>query len=219
MAAYHPYDQDIDMPAIAAMARRHQPGLLIVDRSVPGPYENYRTPEQTVPAHAMEDPWESCITMGNSWSYVPHDHYKSAAELVQLLIKVVSRGGNLLLNIGPSPAGDWGDTAYARLREVGAWMAVDSEAIYGTHPVQPYASGNIFLTQSKDNSRTYAFYLGDPTHPDVTLPAEISIDRFSPPSGATVTVLGAATALQWHEDHRKMIITVPEVLRDKPAGK
>ncbi|HEV2354862.1 MAG TPA: family 20 glycosylhydrolase, partial [Puia sp.] len=214
-----PYDQDIDMQAIAAMARRHQPGVLIVDRSVPGPYENYRTPEQTVPAHAMEDPWESCITMGNSWSYVPHDHYKSATELIQLLIKIVSRGGNLLLNIGPSPAGDWDDTAYARLREIGSWMAIDSEAIYDTHPVQPYSSGNVFLTQSKDNSRTYAFYLGDPANSDVSLPAEITIDRFSPAAGATVTILGSPVTLQWHEDHRKMTITVPEVLRDKPAGK
>ncbi len=135
-----PYDQDVDMPAIAAMARSHQPGLIVVDRSVPGEFENYRTPEQTVPAHPVDDPWESCITMGNSWSYVPHDHYKSTTQIVQLLIRIVSRGGNLLLNIGPSPDGDWDDTAYARLKEIGAWMAINSEAIYSTHPIRPYAS-------------------------------------------------------------------------------
>jgi alpha-L-fucosidase len=215
-----PYDQDVDMPAIAAMARSHQPGLIVVDRSVPGAFENYRTPEQTVPTHPVDDPWESCITMGNSWSYVPHDHYKQATQLIQLLIEIVSRGGNLLLNIGPSPDGDWDDTAYARLKEIGTWMAVNGEAIYGTHPIRPYASGNICLTQSKDSLYTYAFYLSDPGNPEVTLPAEITIDRFAPAAKSKITLLGTAgkTRLKWHEDGKKMIITIPTTLLNKPVG-
>ena len=71
------YNQDIDMARIAKMARSNQPGLLVVDRTVSGEYENYVTPEQTIPATPLLHPWESCITMGNSWSYVPNDHYKS----------------------------------------------------------------------------------------------------------------------------------------------
>ena len=205
-----PYDQDVNMPAIAKMARSHQPGLIVVDRSVPGEFENYRTPEQTVPAHPVDDPWESCITMGNSWSYVPHDHYKSGTEIIQLLVRIVSRGGNLLLNIGPSPDGDWDDTAYARLKEIGNWMKVNGEAIYGTHPVRPYASENVCLTQSKDSLSTFAFYLGE------TVPAEISIDHFSPSANSKVTILGNATKLKWREDGQKMIITIPASLRDKP---
>jgi len=216
-----PYDQDVDMPAIAAMARSHQPGLIVVDRSVPGEFENYRTPEQTVPAHPVDDPWESCITMGNSWSYVPHDHYKSTTQIVQLLIKIVSRGGNLLLNIGPSPDGNWDDTAYARLKEIGAWMAVNSDAIYGTHPIRPYASANksICLTQSKDSLNTYAFFLSDPANPDVILPAEITIERFAPPAKAIVTLLGDKTKLKWHEDGKNMVITIPPTLLNKPVGR
>jgi len=80
-----PYNQDIDMAKIAGMARQHQPGLLVVDRSVGGEFENYQTPEQQVPAKPLDFPWESCLTMGNSWSYVPGDHYKSTNELVHLL--------------------------------------------------------------------------------------------------------------------------------------
>ena len=99
-------NQDIDMKHIAEMARGYQPGLLIVDRTVTGPYENYTTPEQEIPHELLPYPWESCITMGNSWSYVPNDHYKSAQKIVQMLIRIVSRGGNLLLNIGPGPDGD-----------------------------------------------------------------------------------------------------------------
>ena len=71
------YDQDIDMASIAKMARSYQPGLLVVDRTVSGEYENYVTPEQTIPKEPMLHPWESCITMGNSWSYVPNDHIQT----------------------------------------------------------------------------------------------------------------------------------------------
>ena len=219
-----PYDQDVDMPAIARMARSHQPGLIVVDRSVPGEFENYRTPEQTVPTHPVDDPWESCITMGNSWSYVPHDHYKSTTTIIQLLVKIVSRGGNLLLNIGPSPDGDFDDTAYARLKEIGAWMSVNGEAIYGTHPIRPYAAANVCLTQSKDSASTYVIYLGDannpsqPTAPAITLPAEITIDHFAPAANSKITLLGTKTALKWHEDNKKMIITIPSNLQNKPAG-
>ena len=205
-----PYDQDVDMPAIAKMARSHQPGLIVVDRSVPGEFENYRTPEQTVPTHPVDDPWESCITMGDSWSYVPHDRYKSTTQIIQLLVKIVSRGGNLLLNIGPSPDGDWDDTAYARLAGIGSWMKVNGEGIYGTHPVRPYASENVCLTQSKDSLSTYAFYLGE------TIPAEISIDRFAPAANSKVTILGSATKLKWHEDGKKMVILIPQSLQNKP---
>ena len=96
-------DQDIDMARIANTARSLQPGLIVVDRSVGGEFENYTTPEQEVPEKPLEHPWETCMTMGNSWSFVPGDQYKSSHDLIQLLIKVVSRGGNFLLNIGPGP--------------------------------------------------------------------------------------------------------------------
>lgn len=214
-----PYDQDVDMPAIAKMARAHQPGLIVVDRSVPGEFENYRTPEQTVPTHPVDDPWESCITMGNSWSYVPHDHYKSATEVIQLLVKIVSRGGNLLLNVGPSPDGDWDDTAYSRLKEIGAWLSVNGEAIYGTHPIRPYAAPNIYLTQSKDSLNTYAFYLGNPAESNITLPGELDIDRYTPAAKSKVTILGSETSLPWREEGKKMIITIPPELQTKPIGR
>ncbi|HEY8968011.1 MAG TPA: alpha-L-fucosidase, partial [Puia sp.] len=209
------YDQDIDMAHIAGMARSHQPGLIVVDRSVPGEFENYTTPEQQVPTHPMEDPWESCITMGNSWSYVPHDHYKSASQLISLLVKIVSRGGNLLLNVGPSPEGEWDDTAYSRLQEIGAWMKVNSEGIYNSKPCRPYTSGDkIYLTQSKDEANIYAFYTGD----QVTLPAEVSIDGLKPAHISRITLLGYKDKLKWKQDGRKLIILVPPALQNKVVG-
>jgi alpha-L-fucosidase len=191
----------------------------VVDRSVPGEFENYTTPEQQVPSHPMQDPWESCLTMGNSWSYVPNDHYKSATQLINLLVKIVSRGGNLLLNVGPSPDGDWDDTAYSRLQEIGVWMKINGEGIYNSKPKWPYTSGdNIYLTQSKDDANTYAFYLGEGKEKDITLPAEISIDGLSPARNSRIFLLGFKSSLKWKQAGKKLILFIPPALQNKVVG-
>ena len=123
-------EQDIDMPRIAAMARKHQPGLLVVDRTVGGEYENYVTPEGHVPDADLGVPWETCMPMGTSWSWVSNEKYKSTDEIIRTLVSVVSRGGSLLLNVAPGPDGQLDSMAYVRLREVGAWLKVNGEAIY-----------------------------------------------------------------------------------------
>jgi alpha-L-fucosidase len=116
-------DQDIHMDRIAATARRRQPGMIIVDRWVGGPYENYRTPEQRVPDEPWEYPWETCMPMAGAWSYNADDTYKPTRELVHTLVDVVAKGGNLLLNAGADGNGRFHPDAVARLKELGAWLA------------------------------------------------------------------------------------------------
>ncbi|MBP7408396.1 MAG: alpha-L-fucosidase [Flavobacteriales bacterium] len=127
-------EQDIDMPRIAAMARSHQPGLLVVDRTVGGEFENYITPEGHVPEEDPGVPWETCMPMGTSWSWVPNEKYKSTDEIIRTLVKVVTRGGSLLLNVAPGPDGQLDSVAYVRLKEVGEWMRLNGEAIHSTTP-------------------------------------------------------------------------------------
>ncbi|HWB25300.1 MAG TPA: alpha-L-fucosidase [Chitinophagaceae bacterium] len=210
-----PYDQDIDMKKIATMAREHQPGLLVVDRSVGGEFENYQTPEQTVPGKPLSYPWETCLTMGNSWSYVPNDHYKSSNQLVHLLIKIVSRGGNFLLNVGPSPEGDWSDTAYSRLKEIGVWMKVNNEGIYNSKPVAPYEKDNIVYTQSKDGMAKYVFLLSDDQEEDITLPASIPIDASLVSAGTKVSLLGETATCKIVISNGEATIAVPKKLQGK----
>ena len=123
------WSQDIEMPKIATMAREAQPGLLIVDRTVHGPYENYQTPEQRIPSEKIDNPWESCMTLANNWGYVPNDRYKSSAKVIHSLIEVVAKGGSLLLGIGPKPDGTLTDVALQRMKEVGQWLSKNGAAI------------------------------------------------------------------------------------------
>ncbi len=133
---YKPMHQDIDMNKIAVESRKLQPGLIVVDRAVEGPNQNYLTPEQQIPSKLLPYPWETCMTLGNSWSYVKNENYKSLDVVINNLCAIVSRGGNYLLNIAPSPTGEFDSAAYARLDEIGAWMKANGSAIYESQPIE-----------------------------------------------------------------------------------
>jgi alpha-L-fucosidase len=198
--------QDINMPSIAQMARKNQPGLIIVDREVPGKFENYRTPEQQIPDKPLDYPWETCMTMATSWSYVKGDTYKPASQLIHLLIDIVAKGGNFLLNIGPSPEGEFSDTAYARLEEIGNWMKVNSEAIYKTLPVKPYKSGKTCFTSLPDGT-VYLLYLAD--EKETLIPASIDVKGFQPAKGSKIQLLGRNGNLKWEIIGNDLRIRIP----------
>jgi alpha-L-fucosidase len=206
----HYQSQDIDMPRLVAEARAKQPGLIVVDRDVPGPYQDYLTPEARVPEKALPYPWEVPMPMANSWSYVPNDTYKSARVLIHMLADVVSKGGNLLLNIGPGPDGAWHDAAYDRLAALGAWMKVNGDAIYGTRPVAPYADGKVRLTRGKDGS-VYAIYLAD--EGETELPRYVTLANVVPAPNATVTLLGTGRTLSWEKSGTGFVARVPDGTR------
>ncbi len=110
------------------------PGCLVNDR-IGNTLGDFFTPEQEVPEVISREPWESCITLGTNWGYLRRDSvYKSPEVVARLLTDIVSKGGNLLLNVGPTPRGTFPPKAVSRLETVGEWMKVNGEAIYGTQP-------------------------------------------------------------------------------------
>ncbi|HQV01058.1 MAG TPA: alpha-L-fucosidase, partial [Bacteroidia bacterium] len=184
-----PYPQEINMHRIAAMARKNQPGILMVDRSVYGYYQNYLTPEQQIPDAPLNYPWETCLTMATSWSYVANDTYKSTHQLIHTLVDIVAKGGNLLLNIGPDEKGQWHNDAYMRLKEIGNWMQQNQSCIYSTTVSPPYKSDNICFT--KNSKHIFAIYLAKENEP---LPEQIEIKNFVPRKNATLKILGCGKA-------------------------
>ena len=202
--------QDIDMPRLAATARSHQPGLIVVDRTVGGRYENYLTPEQEVPEKALPYIWETCMTMAGQWSYKPDDKYKSTRDLIHLLVNIVAKGGNFLLNVGPDPNGQLPAPALERMEQIGRWMQVNGKAIYGTRPVPPYKVGPVCLTRKGE--RLYAIYLAE--EGQTAPPAQI---RIAPIQAAkSVRLLGSPDALPWTVTPEGLSISVPESVRQSP---
>ena len=210
-----PWPQDIDMPGLATLARRNQPGLIVVDRAVGGRYENYRTPEQKIPDEPLPYPWETCMTLGDSWSYTPNDNYKPARQVVQMLVDVVAKGGNYLLNVGPDANGELPAEAVTRLREIGAWMRVNGEAIYASRAVPPYRDGKFRYTRLK-NGDVFAIYL--PDEGEQRLPATLSIPGPAPQQGASLQLLGSDVALAWKRASDRTVVEVPAAAREATAN-
>jgi alpha-L-fucosidase len=205
-------NQDVRMDDLVAKAREKQPGLIVVDRAVYGKNQNYLTPENRVPDMPLPYPWESCIISGGGWSFTPGAKYMSGREAVHLLVDIVSKGGNLLLNVAPGPDGTWQQGAYDLLAEMGAWIKVNGDAIYGSRPVAPYADGKLRLTSGKDGT-AYFVYLADEA--ETALPAVIRIASRRPADGARVTLLGTSVPLAWRPDGAGFIVSIPAGLRGK----
>ncbi len=147
------------------------------------------------------------MTMGGSWSYVKNEQYKPIDEIIRNLCLIVSRGGNYLLNIAPSETGEWDSAAYKRLEEIGAWMKVNGEAIYGTEPIEPYSQWNFkaqewMFTSKLENGKwvVYAILMGnhdlnDKAILDLTVLSKVWSERMQAILPAAKTVSGCKAQL------------------------
>ncbi|RZK61365.1 MAG: alpha-L-fucosidase, partial [Pedobacter sp.] len=196
----------MEMSSIVEMARKDQPGIIIVNRFGKPEYIDYLTPEQTIPEAFIPYPWETCLTMGRAWSYNKNEKYKPARKLVQILVDIVAKNGNLLLNVGPGPDGELHKEAYDRLEEIGKWIKVNGESIYGTKPVFPYRKDKWAFT-GKDKIQ-YVSYL--PDEKELELAEKVMIPVSAINKNAKVTLLGTAKPLKWTKVDDQIQVEVPQ---------
>ena len=121
---------------------------------------DFGTPEQEIPLTGLPGvDWESCMTMNDNWGYNKNDQkWKSSEDLVRKLIDIASKGGNFLLNVGPTSEGVFPDASIQRLSEIGEWMKMNGESIYGTKasPFQKLAWGR--CTQKAKGQNTVLYF-------------------------------------------------------------
>lgn len=139
-----------------------QPNIISNDRlKRPNFAGDYKTPEQKIPNLSELDgkDWETCMTMNGTWGYKSYDHkWKTPETLIHNLIDIASKGGNYLLNVGPTAEGEFPEESIAALKKIGAWMKVNSEAIYATraNPLQPLSWGR--CTMKPDGKNTILYF-------------------------------------------------------------
>jgi alpha-L-fucosidase len=130
----------------------------IVNQRVGNRLGDYRVEEQNVPDTGHTDPWETCMTLNRHWGYYAGDEsWKSTEEVVRRFVDIASKGGNFLLNVGPTSEGLIPAGSVARLAEVGAWLKINGEAIYGTtaSPVGKPAWGRVTKKITADGTTLY----------------------------------------------------------------
>ncbi|MDR1809914.1 MAG: alpha-L-fucosidase [Prevotella sp.] len=144
---------------------------------------DYKTPEGRVPkAEDIEGvDWETCMNIGSSWGYKSWENsWKSSKTLVRTLAAIAARGGNYLLNVGPDATGLIPPEAVARLKDIGRWMNVNGEAIYGTQRSLLYPSwGECTRKDLKNNSVLYLCVFDWPTDGKLSLETSYKVSKAS----------------------------------------
>jgi alpha-L-fucosidase len=175
---------------------------------VHGEFENYRTPEQRVPPGALPYPWETNMTLTQSWGHNFNPVYKSPERVIHTLVDVVSKGGNYLLNVAPTSDGTFEDEAYETLAEIGRWMGVNGEGIYGTRSHEPFGEGeSVRFTRSKDSQTVYAFSLAWPGE-------SLHLRSVRAREGSEIVLLGHEGPLDWAQDSDGLGIQLPPGLKE-----
>ena len=202
--------QDIKLDEIMDNARKKQPGLIAVDRTVPGRNENYQTPELRIPKTQLNHPWESNITLTNTWGWNPNPKYKSVNWVINSLTEVVAKGGCLVLNVGPTGEGIIEEEVIIRLKKVGEWLRKNGAAIYSTRITPNYNCGNVWFTANKDGKTLYAIY----ALPEGEELPEIIEWEGNEPSGK-MTLLQNGKRVKYTCENGKVKVTLPQGLKNE----
>jgi alpha-L-fucosidase len=204
--------------------RKMKPGLIINNRvdkgrngmqgmnETGGKYiGDFGTPEQEILENTSDFDWESCMTMNDTWGFKKNDHnWKSSELLIHNLVDVAAKGGNYLLNVGPTAEGLIPEPSVERLLAMGEWLKHNGEAIYKTEKLQNnYKQGeNIRYTRKKGEDVYYGIALKQPEK-------TINLQHLKPKEGSKVYLLGYDKPLNWNFDKtQRLTIEVPTLVTE-----
>lgn len=170
---------------------------------------DFGTPEQEILENASDFDWESCMTMNKSWGYKEADNdWKSSVLLIHNLIDVAAKGGNYLLNVGPTGEGKIPQESIKRLQDVGKWLEVNGEAIYATEKLSGNYKQGDSIRFTKSGDMIYAFSYEDPS-------GEFALEGIAPAENSKVQILGFNENLEWTFENGSLKIQVPADLIDQ----
>jgi alpha-L-fucosidase len=167
---------------------------------------DFGTPEQEILSTASAMAWESCMTMNDTWGFKTSDtNWKSSETLVKNLTDIVSKGGNFLLNVGPTSEGLIPSPSVERLKEIGDWLKVNGKAIYGVRQLKNYKEGDdIRYTMSADGKFINAFIFSWPQK-------ELNIRQIKPAEGSIIRLVGLDSDLKWkYNETNGLTVELPD---------
>lgn len=167
---------------------------------------DFGTPEQEILGTSSALAWESCMTMNDTWGFKTRDtNWKSAETLIKNLADIVSKGGNFLLNVGPTSDGLIPDASVERLKEMGDWLKINGDAIYGVRQLKNYMEGDDIRYSLSHNGKfinAFLFNLPD---------KQINIKQIKPVDGSVIKMYGLDNELKWTWDEASgLTIELPD---------
>lgn len=204
---------EIGLDTILVDARKRNPGMISVDRTIRGKNENYQTPEQGIPAKQLDIPWESCITLSHAWGWTPNAKFKSPNKVIGILAEIVAKGGCLALGVGPKADGTLQPEVVNTLLRIGSWLNKNGQAIYSTVNAAHYNDGKVWFTADKNGKTLYAIYTledGEKTPKTITWTE-------NKPKGKLV-LLQNGKSVKYTVKGNQVTVTLPSGLKNEPLA-
>ena len=205
--------EEIGLDTILVDARKRNPGMISVDRTIRGKNENYQTPEQGIPAKQLDIPWESCITLSHAWGWTPNAKFKSPNKVIGILSEIVAKGGCLALGVGPKADGTLQPEVVNTLLKIGSWLNKNGQAIYSTVNAAHYNDGKVWFTADKNGKTIYAIYAledGEKTPKTITWTE-------NKPKGKLV-LLQNGKSVKYTVKGNQVTVTLPSGLKNEPLA-
>ena len=204
---------EIGLDTILVDARKRNPGMISVDRTIRGKNENYQTPEQGIPAKQLDIPWESCITLSHAWGWTPNAKFKSPNKVIGILSEIVAKGGCLALGVGPKADGTLQPEVVSTLLKIGSWLNKNGQAIYSTVNAAHYNDGKVWFTADKNGKTLYAIYAledGEKTPKTITWTE-------NKPKGKLI-LLQNGKSVKYTVKGNQVTVTLPSGLKNEPLA-